>query len=255
MKSPDALDGEDPPLEQGGGRRAYRIAGARHFGAVASRQPGARATVRTAVRLRVKAPVERVVVLRLAPVAHPEAGHRGQRPVVGHCSHDREARPAVGAVDERVTVAAVARIEELGEAFLAGRHIGRDERGGLSGPLALRDPESRFAPRLQLLGGHPLNAGQGRRLGRQPLEEPIDSPAVSLHLEQHSSLVVEDVTAEVQGAGQPVDERPEPHSLDHALDPGPHASLGRGGRLAHRLTAVSAPPSLPLNSTSSRSTW
>ena len=35
-------------------------------------------------------------------VAHREAGHRRQRPVVGHAAHDREPRAAVRAVDERV---------------------------------------------------------------------------------------------------------------------------------------------------------
>ena len=64
--------------------------------------------------------------------AHLEAGHRGQRPVVGHAAHDREARPAVRAVDERVAVPPVAGIEQLRQAVVARRAVGGDRRRACS---------------------------------------------------------------------------------------------------------------------------
>ena len=69
-----------------------------------------RSAHRTGVRLGVKAPVPRVLILRAAELAHRKARHRRQRTVVGNARGDREARPAVGAVDERVAMATVARV-------------------------------------------------------------------------------------------------------------------------------------------------
>ena len=76
---------------------------------------------RAGVGLGVEAAVGRVLVLGAAGGAHGKAGHRGQRPVVGDAAHDREARPAVGAVDERVAVAAVGGVEQLAQAVRAHR--------------------------------------------------------------------------------------------------------------------------------------
>ena len=46
--------------------------------------------------------------------------------VVGDGPHDREAWPALRAVQERVAVAAVGRVEELAQAVVAGGDVGRD---------------------------------------------------------------------------------------------------------------------------------
>ena len=65
----------------------------------------------------------------------------------GHAAHDREARAAVRAVDERVAVAAVGGVEQLAQARLAGRRVGRDERVGGAPPRARRDREPGLAAR------------------------------------------------------------------------------------------------------------
>ncbi len=77
----------------------------------------------TGVGLRMEAPVPGVVVLAPARVAHDEARHRRRRPVVRHAQHDRVARAAVRAVRERVAVAPVGRIVDLGEAVGARRGV------------------------------------------------------------------------------------------------------------------------------------
>ena len=86
-----------------------------------------RAADRAGVGLGMKAAVQRVFVLPLAIRAHLENGHGGQRAVIGNILDDGEARAAVGAVGERIVVAAVAVCKDIVEAGLAGGYIGRDE--------------------------------------------------------------------------------------------------------------------------------
>ncbi len=69
--------------------------------------------------------------------AHLEARHRGRRPVVGHRAGYGEARPAVGAVGERVAVAPVRWVEDL----CRGSHR-RWRRRGRPGPAAGAPPGS-----------------------------------------------------------------------------------------------------------------
>ena len=110
-----ALDGEDRSRAQQRDRLLER-----------HREP--RPAGGTCDRLRVEAPVGRVLVLAAAVGAHREAGHRRVRPVVGNRPHDREAGPALRAVDERVAVAAVGRVEELAQAVVARGHVRRNDR-------------------------------------------------------------------------------------------------------------------------------
>ena len=164
----EALDGHDRAVEQGRGGQVHRV--------VAGRlpQPHGRTARRARVGLRVEAPVARVVVLGPARGAHREAGHRRQRPVVGHAAHDREARAAVRAVDERVAVAAVGGIEELGQAVGAGGRVGGDRRVGLAAVGALEDAKAQLPGGRQRRPGDRLDARQRRRLGGQPGQEALD---------------------------------------------------------------------------------
>ena len=121
----DALDRDDRPGAQQAGGRRHRVAPRR-----VHRQHRPRPARGAGVRLRVEAAVARVVVLRAARRAHREARHRRQRAVVGHAADDREARPAVRAVHERVAEAPVGGVEELAQAVRARGHVGADERRG-----------------------------------------------------------------------------------------------------------------------------
>jgi hypothetical protein len=87
----------------------------------------------------VEAAVTGILVLRPALRAERESSHGRQRPVVGDAGHDREARPALRAVDERVQVAAVARVEELAQAVVARGDIRRDQRGAA---MLFAEPDS-----------------------------------------------------------------------------------------------------------------
>ena len=137
----EALDRDDRAVAQQRGGRRHRVGGAGHGAGPIS--VGPRAARRAGVRLRVEAPVARVLVLRPAGGAHLEARHRRERTVVGDAAHDREPRPAVRAVDERVAVAAVAGVPQLGQAVRARRGVGRHERVGAAVTLAGDDLEAR----------------------------------------------------------------------------------------------------------------
>ena len=65
-----------------------------------------------------------VVVLALAARTEREAGHGGVRPVVGGACDDGVAGTAVGAVDERIAVTPVVRLEKLVQAIRADITIG-----------------------------------------------------------------------------------------------------------------------------------
>ncbi len=73
-----------------------------------------------------EAAVERVLVFRTARLAHLELAHRRPGAVVWDVFDDREARAAVGAVDEWIAEAAISRIEQLSKAIRAGGDVGRD---------------------------------------------------------------------------------------------------------------------------------
>ena len=114
----EALDRHDRAVAQQRRRGGDRVRGPPAGAPVRRRARPAR---RARVRLGVEAPVARVVVLGPAGRAHREARHRRQRAVVGDALHDREARPAVGAVRERVAVAPVGRVAQLAQACRARR--------------------------------------------------------------------------------------------------------------------------------------
>src|SRR6476620_3288612 len=114
MKAADPLDSDDLTVEQRS-RRLLKWVLAARFG-----QPHARAALRACVRLGVETTIARVLVFRPALRAHLEGRHRRAGPVVGHALDDREARAAVGAVDERVAKAPILLVMELGETVITG---------------------------------------------------------------------------------------------------------------------------------------
>ena len=87
-------------------------------------QPYPRSADGAGVGLGVEAAVRGVIVLVPALGAHLEAGHRGRGPVVRNRAGYGEAGPTVGAVGERVAVAAVRWVEDLPQALLAGGDVG-----------------------------------------------------------------------------------------------------------------------------------
>jgi hypothetical protein len=201
----DPLEGEDAPAGQRARRALQRIAA----GFIAE-QRHLRAADGTCVRLGVEAAIERVLVLAPAFAAHLEVGHRRERPVVWDTANDREARAAVGAVDERVAKTAVRRVEQLAKAVCACGRVSRDRGVG--------PPAARTCPDLELLGPEAAQEVPYRIL-------------VALHLEQDTLRVVEHVTGELQLVREAVDVRSEAHALNRPLDAHPVADAFDGDAL------------------------
>ena len=153
MKSADALDGDNFSGANGFGggeqarRRCVRQSAADFrrgkVGGVlpnaASPQFQTRAANRTGIGLRVKPAVARVVVFRPARRAHREFFHRGVRAVVGQRFDDAEARAAVGAIRERITIAPVFRIENFAQAIGTGGDVRQHQRGLVAAGFAGAD--------------------------------------------------------------------------------------------------------------------
>jgi hypothetical protein len=129
----------------------------------------------------------------------------------------RETRATVRAVGERVAEAAVAGIEQLAQAVVAGGAVGRDGCARLARARALADKEAGLPGRLDRLRRHVLDARERRRLVRKTGEETLDGVAIGLDLEQHPARVVQDVAVQPHLLGKAVDVGPEADSLDRPV--------------------------------------
>ena len=232
----EALDGDDGAGPQRGGRGGDRV-GRR---VPAPRPPQPRPARRAAHRLRVEPPVRGVGVLPRAVGAHRERRHRRRRTVVGHPGDDREPRPAVRAVGERVAVAAVGRVAELTQAVRAGRGVRRDERGARAVRGARGDREGGVADGGERADVDARHHGQRGRALTQRGDEPRQRGGRSLGLDQHPRLVVADEPGQPELRRQRVHERPEPDALHDPGDPD-----ARPGGCGHASACC----------TSSHSTW
>jgi len=103
--------------------------------------PKPRSTDRAGIRLRVKAPVFRVLILGEAGGAHDEWGHACIRAVIWDGAHNGEAGAAMGAIREGIAEAPVFWIADIREAIGAGGGIGNHACAKLAA-LALHDNET-----------------------------------------------------------------------------------------------------------------
>src|SRR6185503_7146986 len=105
-------------------------------------------------------------------------------------SHDREAGPAVRAVDERVAEAAITGIAQLRQAVVAGRLVVGDERVGIASCDALDDAEVALARRGEPIAVDALDDGERWRLAGQAREEALDGGGLPVDLQHHPALVI-----------------------------------------------------------------
>ena len=174
-----------------------------------------RPTCRAAGRLRVKAPVGRVVVLGTASRAHREAGHRCARPIVGRTGDDRQARTAIGAIQKRVAKAAIGGIEQLGQAVSAGGNVRRNKDCPRFFGVTRLDEELAITTSGTGFPGEMLNAGKRRRLIGERTEEIIERGGIAFDFDQHVADAVLHETGELQPRGEGEDEGPKADALHH----------------------------------------
>src|SRR5262249_46656338 len=126
----EALQGADPASQEGGREGSHGIGGGDRP-SLSGQQLKPWSASRAAGGLSVKAAVGGVLVLRPAGSAHWEARHRRALAVVGRPGHNRQSGTAVGAVEERIAIAAVGGIEQFREAVRTGGHVrGDKDRAG-----------------------------------------------------------------------------------------------------------------------------
>ena len=167
--------------------------------------------------------VARVDVLAAAQLVHLEAPHRRQRTVVRQPLDDREARPAVRAVDEGVAEPRIGRVAHLPEAVGADGRVDGKEGLGPARLLALEDDEPPAAGRRDGFGVEFVDPGERRRLAEQPKGEPVDALARPLDLDDDAEArvphesgkilldgVAEDARAETDALHPPARDEPRP---------------------------------------------
>jgi len=152
VEAAEAFDGDDgAELEKT--RRFANGLGDIHGSAVGGKKLKLRPTIPAGVGLRVETAIGGIVIFDLASGTHFERVHGGAGAVVGNIANDGEARAAVGAVDEGIAKAAVARVGHFAEAVFADGDIGRDEGGGGLIEAGGNDAEGFVAKRVDLAIG------------------------------------------------------------------------------------------------------
>ena len=189
------------------------------------------------------APIVEVPVVGGARPTHRERLHRGVVAVVWQRRGDREPWPAVGAVDERVPIPPIGRVEELGQAVGAGCGIGRHRADGLPGELVGAVGDHEVA--LVVAGGDPdaidgVDGGQRRRLVSQQAPELVEVLWPPLGFDTDPVRFVADQAGQAQPLPEAMDEWPEPDPLDQPGHQEPAALVaGHGGHGVTSLTTRS----------------
>ena len=167
------------------------------------------------IGLRMEAAVGRVGVFGSAFGAHREPLHARVWAVVGQLLYDGEARSAIGAVDERVAVTSIRRVEKLRQAVVAGREV-RAHEGRLLRPIVIGGADGEV---LEALGGDLVQmdaldpCGGGSLLGNAHDKgphlrlTPLGHAAHAIGAVQHPAL-------HARLRGQTIDEGAKAHTLD-----------------------------------------
>src|SRR5919107_1077541 len=190
-------------------------------------QPYLRSADGAGVGLGVEATVGGILVLAAAVGAHSKARHRSRGPVVRNCAGDGEARAAVRAIGERVTVTPVRGVQKLGQAIVAGCNVRRDEGLTAESLPALLDTELYVPERRERLPEDGLDLGQGRGVLLEHARKVFELLRRALDLDADALSVVANHPREPVTARQGVDERPEANPLHDASHGDPAAHAGR----------------------------
>ena len=168
----------------------------------------------TGIGLRVKPTIAWIGILARAIGAHLKRRHGRLGTIVGQLIDDREARAAIRAVDERIPVAPVARVEQLCKAIVAGGQIGRHQRAFV-GIIDLRfaDLKRRAILERNLFQLDFLHTRSCWRIHVQLSYKLIDELRFPFGVDEYAIEVVQHPARNEIASRKPVHKRPEPHSL------------------------------------------
>jgi hypothetical protein len=238
LESPDALQRDDEPLaETARGLLYLRSCGAsaghvdgvgRGEGtAVGGAQIELRSAHGTGVGFGVEPPRVDGAILTLARGAHREGRHRRRGAVVRRRPHDREARPAVRAVRERIPEPAVGRIVDLRQTRRAGREVGRNRHALIADRFARDDREAVGLLERDGLFDHAVDDRSRRTRGVpvQPLDECVERPGGPEGFDGDARAVITHAAGDGRIARDAIHPWSEAHTLHGALHP--DAASGR----------------------------
>ena len=234
MVAAQALYCDDSARAQVGKRHGQRLFPVRRRGRVAGTPVRElRPAIGARDRLRMEAAISRVAVLGLARRAQRELAHRRPGPVIRQVVDDRGSRPAVGAICERVAIAPICRVEQLGEAVVARGDVWREEPFGGGDRFALFDREAGpgFDLAVRLADFHRFDSSSRRRITGQPAREILDCPNRPCGLDHDLTGAIDDGAVQPELGRKPPHERPEADALDNAADfDGARHTAGPRGR-------------------------
>ena len=130
MIAAESLHRDDFPGSQQFGGFANRVSRLRD--SISIDQTHARTARWATYWLRVEPTIGRIAIFARTVCAHRKLGHRRARAVVRHAANDRESRTAVGAIREGIAIATIQRIEDLADAVVASRDVGRNQNIALA---------------------------------------------------------------------------------------------------------------------------
>ena len=223
MIAADALYRDDlSRLHQFPGRTDTRLSRRSSRRAIRQQQLVLRSADAAGIRLRMKTPIRRVLILPLTIRAHRKLRHRRPRPVIRHAADDGIPRTAIRAVDERIPVPAVRRRQKLAPAILTNRQIRRNQRLRRLPCRARQDTEARFPLHRQLPHLDGLDQGSRRRCFPQRRRKGQQGIRRALSLEQDPLAVIFHPASQAMLYRLPIHKRAIPDSLHDTAHPYPH---------------------------------
>jgi hypothetical protein len=136
--------------------------------------------------MSMKTAIAWILVFGPACHAHREAAHRGIRAIVGQGLDYAKAWAAVGAVRERVLIAAISWLEDVAETVSTSGVVGQDQGAFRSRGVTRANLEGGKAGRFVKRRFQTLNDGVDRLIAFEKYEEVLQLSWLAIHFEQHS---------------------------------------------------------------------
>src|SRR5208282_3216794 len=138
--------------------------------------------------------------------------------VVRNIADDGEARTTVRAIDERIAIAPVVAVEQLTQTVRTYRDVWRDEGANFFSLVAMNNAESLIRTDLRGMAGYVVhgyarNPRQGRRFGRQVLDEILNRFCRALNFDGYAGGCVVNRALKMPAGSETIDVRAKSNAL------------------------------------------
>jgi hypothetical protein len=138
--------------------------------------------------------------------------------IVGQAPDDCESRTTIRAIEKRVAVSPVRRVEQLNQAIRASRHVWADMNRACLLRLARLYAKRCLMPGLSLAPLQFMNLRQWRRMVGEFVEELIQSRPITLDFDNDVTGLIFDKAAQSEARSQAVHKWPEPDTLHQSVN-------------------------------------